>query len=148
LPDIGVAVRGVLKAPGETKNRFCHVRSVETDQVGIVGALERLQGCEYEVERESSEVLYERGREGFAKGDRSGFVDLVIVQLFGRVEGKGSSVLIGREESDNQLLGVKEKDVEEIVAGVLESLGEAADGNEGGRAGGKDVLGEARRTLG
>lgn len=42
LADIGVAVRGVLRAPGQTVNRFCHVRSVETCQVGIVGALEGL----------------------------------------------------------------------------------------------------------
>lgn len=148
LPDIGVAVRGILRTPAQTRNRYYHIRSVETDQVGIVKALEGLQECEYEVSRESSEVLYERGKEGFARGERSAFHDLLIVQLFGRVEGKGSSVLVGGEESDNTLLGVREKDVGEIVASVLESLRGKEDGNEGGRDGGKDVLGEARRTMG
>jgi len=150
LPDIGVAVRGILRAPAQTRNRFCHVRSVEMDQVGIVRALEEQQGCRYVVSMERSEVLYERGRAGFARGERSGFRDLVVVQLFGRVDGKGSSVVVGREESDNELLGVREKEVEEIVRGVLDTLAleEEKDGNAGGRGGEKDVLEQATRSTG
>lgn len=146
LPDIGLAVRGILRAPEGTRNRYCHVRSVETDQVGIVRALEGRQGVRYAVSRESSEVLYTRGKEGFKRGERSGFHDLVVVQLFGRVEGSGGSVIVGREESDNLLLGVREKEVGEVVEGVLRSL-EEGDGNAGGSEG-KDVLGQARRTMG
>ncbi|KAK5957305.1 hypothetical protein OHC33_001677 [Knufia fluminis] len=146
LPDIGLAVRGILRAPEGTRNRYCHVRSVETDQVGIVRALEGRQGVRYAVSRESSEVLYTRGKEGFKRGKRSGFHDLVVVQLFGRVEGSGGSVIVGREESDNLLLGVREKEVGEVVEGVLRSL-EEGDGNAGGSEG-KDVLGQARRTMG
>ncbi|KAK5939588.1 hypothetical protein PMZ80_007967 [Knufia obscura] len=127
LPDIGLAVRGILRAPEGTRNRYCHVRSVETDQVGIVRALEGRQGVRY-------------------AGERSGFHDLVVVQLFGRVEGSGGSVIVGREESDNLLLGVREKEVGEVVEGVLRSL-EEGDGNAGGSEG-KDVLGQARRTMG
>lgn len=153
LSDIGVAVRGILRAPAQTRNRYCHVRSVETDQVGIVRALEEQQRCRYVVSAERSEVLYERGRAGFARGERSGLHDLIVVQLFGRVEGKGSSVVVGREESDNELLGVREKDVGEIVKGVLETLAleKKKDGNgnvEGsGSEKGKDVLEQATRSM-
>lgn len=148
LPDIGVAVRGILKAPAETRNRYCHIRSVETNQVGIVKALEEQQGCPYEMSSESSDVLYERGKVRFAKGERSAFHDLLVVQLFGKVEGNGSSVLISREESDNILLGVREKDITEVVSGVLKTLNEETSKNEGRSGTEKDVLDEARKTMG
>jgi len=145
LPDIGVAVRGILRSPEGTRNRYCHVRSVETDQSSLVQALEEQQGVEYSVSRESSDVLYARGKEQYSKGERSGFHDLLVVQLFGKVPGKGGSVLAGKEESDNELLGVREKGVGEVVEGVLRTLGDEgpeAGGSEG--RSGKDVFKETR----
>lgn len=119
LVDIGHAVRGILTHPEETRNRYLHIRSVETYQREILAALEAQTdgGKKWDVKYESSEIMLARGREAFARGERAGMLDILVTQLFQK--GAKRSVVIGRDESDNELLGVEEKDISAVVADVL-----------------------------
>lgn len=117
LQDIGAAVRGILRQSETTKNRYLHIRSTETCQREILEALQEQTGSQWEVRYEDSKVMYERGKEAFAKGERSGMLDLLVTQLFQK--GSGRSIVVSRQQSDNGLLGVQEKDISVIVADVL-----------------------------
>ena len=117
MRDIGVAVRGILRRSELTKDRFCHVRSVETCQREVLEICEEMVGGDWIVEDVDGEELYKMGKERFDRGERSGMLDLLVVQLFQK--GKGRSIVVDREGSDNELLGVVEKSVREIVEGVL-----------------------------
>lgn len=120
LEDIGIAVRGILRRPKETANKYLHIRSTEASQKQILEALEQATGQKWGVEYEESQELLQRGREMFAKGDRAGMLNLLVVQLFAK--GAGRSIVVSKEDSDNELLGVREKDVKEVVEAVLADL--------------------------
>lgn len=117
MRDIGVAVRGMLRNPEATRDKFCHVRSVETSQGELLAVCRELIGGDWEVQDESGEEMYRRGCEAFARGERSGMLDLLVSQLFHK--GKGRSIVVTKEKSDNELLGVREKSAREVVEGVL-----------------------------
>lgn len=117
MRDIGIAVRGMLRKPEGTRDRFCHIRSVETSQGELLDVCRELAGGEWEVEDQSGEEMYRRGKEAFQTGERNGMLDLLVCQLFQK--GKGRSIVVSREDSDNELLGVKEKDAREVVKDVL-----------------------------
>ncbi len=123
LEDIGVAVRGILRRPEMTANQYLHIRSTEASQKQILEALEGITGQEWEVKYEDSRELYEKGKEMFAGGDRAGMLNLLVVQLFAK--GASRSIVVSKEESDNELLGVREKDVEEVVRAVLANMDNA-----------------------
>lgn len=124
LKDIGLAVRGILRKPEETRNKMCHVRSVETCQKEIMKACERAIGEQFEVENVDGEKLYVEGKEAFNRGERSGMVNILVVQLFQK--GRGRSIVAQSDKSDNVLLGVKEKSIDDVVHYVLEKLSETA----------------------
>jgi NmrA-like family len=121
LQDIGLAVRGMLRKPEETANKYLHIRSTETSQKEILEAFQDVMGTKWEVEYGDSAELLEKGKALFEKGERAGMLHLLVVQLFEK--GAGRSIVVSREESDNELLGVKEKGIREIVEGVLSSNG-------------------------
>jgi len=120
VADIGKAVRGILRQPEETKNRYLHIRSVETCQKEILAALQDQTGAEWEVRYEKSSEMYERGKAAFKAGERSGMLDLLVTQLFQK--GSNRSIVVSREKSDNELLGVEEKSISVIVRDVLATL--------------------------
>lgn len=120
LQDIGVAVRGMLKEPDKTENRVCHVRSVETSQRKILDACEQALGETFQVEYVDGEELYRDGKAAFAGGERSGMVNILVVQLFQK--NKNRSIVVKREHSDNHLLGVVEKSTDDVVRDVLHQM--------------------------
>lgn len=119
LRDIGVAVQGVLLHPAETKNRYVHVRSLCSSQREILAVFREATGENWPVTYVSSEELLTGGRKAFAAGDRKGMLDLLIAQLFEK--GGNRSVVVARENSDNELLGVEEKPASVIVEEVLKA---------------------------
>ena len=120
LADIGVAVRGILRRPAETANKYLHIRSTETTQKMILGAMEESMGEKWDVEYQDSQELFEKGKEKFGRGEREGMLHLLVVQLFAK--GAARSIVVSREKSDNELLGVREKDVKEVVNDVLSDV--------------------------
>lgn len=121
MADIGIAVRGILRNPAETANKHLHIRSMQASQKDILGAFQALTGKQWEVEYASSQELYESGKALLAKGEQLGVLNILVCQLFAK--GAGRSIVVSREKSDNELLGVREKSVEAIVQDVLEQTG-------------------------
>lgn len=113
VEDVGVAVRGILRRPAETAKKILHIRSVQTSQKEILETLEDIMGKRWEVEYVDSSRMYERGKAALEKGNQAQAVDLLAVQLFAK--GADRSIVVSREEADNDLLGVEEKDVRTIL---------------------------------
>lgn len=118
LRDIGIAVKGVLLHPEETKNRYVHIRSVCSSQKDIMEAFEAATGEKWPVTYVSSKDLLENGRKEFAAGNRKGMLDLLVAQLFEK--GANRSVVVPQQLSDNRLVGVEEKPIDVIVREVLQ----------------------------
>lgn len=117
VEDVGVAVRGILRKPAETANTILHIRSVQTSQKEILETLEDMTGRRWEVEYADSKQMYERCKASLGKGDRSQALDLLAVQLFAK--GADRSVVVSREDADNALLGVEEKDIGTVLKKAL-----------------------------
>ncbi|KAI5846911.1 hypothetical protein BZA05DRAFT_405848 [Tricharina praecox] len=116
LAGIADSVLGILLHPQETCNKYLRVRSVETTQAEILRAFEDVTGVKWKVEHQNGQELLDRARGKLERGEGA-TLDLVRVQLF--MEGAGRSVLVRRGEGDNELLGVKEEDVTEVVRAVV-----------------------------
>lgn len=113
VEDVGIAVRGILRKPAETANKILHIRSVQTSQREILKTLEDITGGPWEVEYVDSEGMYERGKAALERGDRAQGLDLLVVQLFAK--GAGRSIVVSREDADNELLGIEEKDIRTVL---------------------------------
>ncbi|TLS27771.1 hypothetical protein PpBr36_01017 [Pyricularia pennisetigena] len=114
---IAQAVIGVLRNPDETANRVVRVRSVQTCQQELLAAFrDATPGREWTVRHETVASLIERGRAKREEG-LPWHLDLAVAQLY--EEGQARSVLVSRQDSDNDLVGVRDETVAEVVAKVL-----------------------------
>lgn len=118
LEGIGQAVVGILRKPEETKNRFVKVWSVKTCQNELLEAFEAATGTKWEVKRDTTKALVERGRELHRQGNGGWRLYMAIAVLFNKGEGMGL-VARTREETDCEVLGLREESVRDIVAKVL-----------------------------
>jgi len=117
LSDIGQAIVGILTHPEETKNRYVFVQSAVVTQNKLLAAAEKATGEKFVIEHQNTEEVEKAGNEKIAKGDFSGFVDLIRRCVWG--EGYGSDY---SDKLDNEILGVKVLDdagVEAVVKGVV-----------------------------
>jgi hypothetical protein len=117
LAGIGQAVVGILQNPGETANRHLCVRSLQTCQNDILAAFEAATKEAWNVERSTSAELLVRGRAKRENGVGGWVLDLVVGQLY--EEGAGNSVVVEKEKSDNDLLGVVEEDLRDVINSIL-----------------------------
>jgi hypothetical protein len=117
LAGIGQSVVGILQNPDETANRHLCVRSIQTCQNDILAAFETATGEAWNVERSTSAELLARGRAKKENGERGWVLDLVVGQLY--QEKAANSVVVEKEESDNDLLGVVEENLMDVIKEVL-----------------------------
>ncbi|PYH98446.1 hypothetical protein BO71DRAFT_395238 [Aspergillus ellipticus CBS 707.79] len=118
LEGIGQSVVGVLQDPDATANRFVKVRSINTCQNELLEAFQRVTRQEWPVQRSTTKALLERGRSKLQAGSGGWVLDMVVAQLFDEGQGR-CMVAASREESDADLLGVREESAEEIVTKAL-----------------------------
>ncbi|KAL8285626.1 hypothetical protein RB597_002610 [Gaeumannomyces tritici] len=132
LEGIGRAVAGVLRRPDATANRHVRVRSAQTCQRELLAAFRAATATvtaddrEWEVREASAAAVLERGRAKRRDGVPGWTLDLAVAQLYmeesEEEEEEGARrrcFVASREESDNELLGVREESVNEIVAKAL-----------------------------
>ncbi|KAJ9134696.1 hypothetical protein NKR19_g8543, partial [Coniochaeta hoffmannii] len=118
LEGIGQGVVGALTHPEQTRNRAVKVMSIKTCQNELLKAFEQVTGQKWTVRRDTSLRLLESGRDKQREGKAGWILELVVSQLF--LEGEGRGVLAkAREETDSELLGVKEETAKEVVCKVL-----------------------------
>ncbi|KAK4574480.1 hypothetical protein LTR86_001321 [Recurvomyces mirabilis] len=120
VPDIAVAILGVLKHPAQTANQYLNIRSTETTQMEILEAFEAQTGMKWEREDVRGADLLTSGREKVQRGERGGMLDLVVAQLLERGSGRAEGHW---EDNANGFLGVKQRSTNEIVREVFASLG-------------------------
>jgi hypothetical protein len=116
LAGIGQAVLGIMQNPAETANRHLCVWSVETCQNDILAAFEAVSGEKWKVERSTAAELLAKGRGKRDNGEGGWILDLVVGQLYGG--GAGNSI-IEKEKRDNDLLGVAEEDLKDVIKAIL-----------------------------
>lgn len=90
---------------------------MEVTQNALVAAAEAVMGKSFAVTRVSSRELLAAGKAKLEAGEKGAMLDLVTVQLW--QEGAGRGVVVTREEADNELLGVKEEDIVDILGRVV-----------------------------
>jgi hypothetical protein len=117
LAGIGQSVVGILQNADETAHRHLCVRSIQTCQNDILAAFETATGVAWKVERGTSAELLARGRAKKENGEGGWVLDLVVGQLY--EEGAANAVVAEKEESDNDLLGVVEENLMDVVKGIL-----------------------------
>ncbi len=118
LEGIGQAVVGVLTHPEETRNRSVKVMSIKTCQNELLEAFEGVTGVKWEVRRDTTRRLLESGRAKHREGKPGWILELVVTQLF--QEGEGRALVANtREETDSDLLGVKEESARDIATKAL-----------------------------
>jgi hypothetical protein len=119
LSGIGQAVVGTLRNPLTTANRFLAVQSICTNQNEILSAFEAATGKQWTVERQTTEELIRGGKEDFERGVGMWRLKLAVATLYDVGKGRGM-VATTREESEANLLGVKEESAGEIIAKLLQ----------------------------
>ncbi|KAG9600107.1 NAD(P)-binding protein, partial [Aureobasidium melanogenum] len=119
LEGIGEAVVGTLRNPAATANRFLKVQSIQTCQNELLEAFEKVTGENWEVTRTTSKELIESGKADFAAGAGLWRLKLAVATLYDVGQGRGR-VAPSREESDAELLGVKDETADEIVTKLLQ----------------------------
>ncbi|KAI0837558.1 NAD(P)-binding protein [Hypoxylon sp. FL0890] len=119
LEGIGQAVVGVLKHPEETANRFVKARSIQTCQNQLLDAFQQITGQSWEIKRGSAKDLLESGRKKHQAGVGGWILELVVYQLF--EPGEARCIVASKEESDAELLEMKEETSKDIARKVLDT---------------------------
>lgn len=117
LKGIAQSVIGILQNPESTVNRYVCVRSIETCQKDILMEFEKVTGQKWTIRTDTSEALLSRGREKRTKGEKGWVLDLLVGQLL--EYGTGRGIVVPHKDSDNELLGVEEESLADLVKGIL-----------------------------
>ncbi|KAL8932110.1 MAG: hypothetical protein Q9211_006523 [Gyalolechia sp. 1 TL-2023] len=112
LPTVGQGVAAVLSNPAETANRYIYIQSVKASQNQILAALEKSTGKKWNVSKRTTAEASQTGGEKLAKGDMSGIADLIVGGIYSGAPGADYAA---SRKLDNDLLGLKQAPVEELV---------------------------------
>lgn len=113
LPFIGSAVVKVLEKPKETENKLLYVHSLYVTQLEVLAALEKATGDRFERINQDSEGELRTVRPKMMEGDHDAREE--VVAIWGVVAADWKK----REAFANDLLGLKEEDLDEIVQQVV-----------------------------
>lgn len=116
LPFIGSAVVKVLEKPQETENKLLYIHSLHVTQEEVLAALEKATGDKFERIEENSEEELKKCRPKMLDGDHDAREE--VVAIWGVVAADWKK----REAFANELLGLKEEDLDEVVQRVVKDL--------------------------
>ncbi|ORY11112.1 hypothetical protein BCR34DRAFT_333096 [Clohesyomyces aquaticus] len=114
LDTIGTAVVRVLEKPADTANKLLYIHSHSTTQMAVLDILENLTGETWERVQQSSADLLPAARKRMLGGDKHATEE--VVSIWGIV----SSDWRNRGSLANDMLGLPEEDLENILKGVLD----------------------------
>jgi hypothetical protein len=120
LPNVGKAIVGILKNFEATKNRIVHTSEVILTQNKLLRIAESLRpDIKWEISKVQTGAMLKEGLDGFSAGDHS---MPVIFKLLKSTAFAGDVYGGAYDETDNELLGVKElseRELESLVSGKL-----------------------------
>ncbi|KAF2662142.1 NAD(P)-binding protein [Lophiostoma macrostomum CBS 122681] len=113
---IADAVVRILERYEETANRMLYVHSHYVTQKEVLASLEKATGDKFEVSEESSEEVIRKARPKLLEGDHDAMEETVAVH------GLVASDWSQNKGFANELLGLKEEDLDEVVKRVVGEL--------------------------
>lgn len=116
LTQIGKAVVGVLRKPEETRNKMLYIQSFCVSQNEVLVELEKAAGGKFEVTQLSSEEYIKGKKVAVDQGDRDATEQMVAVLGLTRAD------WTSEKEFANELLGLKEEDLGEVVKKTYDAL--------------------------
>jgi uncharacterized protein YbjT (DUF2867 family) len=116
LPFIGEAVVTRLEKPKETENKLLYIHSLYVTQLEVLAALEKATGDKFEVIHEDSEEGLKKVRPKMLEGDHDAGEE--VVAIWGVVAADWTT----RETFANELLGLKEESLDDVVQRVVKDL--------------------------
>lgn len=116
LPFIGSAVVKILEKPQETENKLMYIHSLHVTQEEVLAALEKATGDRFERIEENSEEELKKCRPKMLDGDHDAREE--VVAIWGVVAADWKK----REAFANELLGLEEEDLDEVVQRVVKDL--------------------------
>jgi len=116
LSQIGKSVVGVLRKPEETKNKMLYMQSFCVSQNEVLSELEKVSGKKFEVKQLSSEEYIKGKKEAVDKGDSNSTEQMVAVLGLTRAD------WTREKDFANELLGLKEEDLAEVVKKTYDAL--------------------------
>ncbi|KAL8777090.1 MAG: hypothetical protein Q9203_002899 [Teloschistes exilis] len=116
LSTVGQAVASVLQHPAETANRYIYVQTAMGTQNDLLAALEKSTGKKWTINKVSSAEARKEGGEKLSKGDMSGIVPSITGGIYSGEKGTNYDETRGL---DNDLLGLKQEPLEEVVDKVV-----------------------------
>ena len=117
LERVGEAVMAVLKDEEQTKNKMLYVQSFCISQKQLLEVCEKVQGGKYEVEEVKSEEFIKSKKERTDKDPNDHDARENSVGVVGIIDGDWRT----KEGFANELLGLKDQDLEEAVRGVIKN---------------------------
>ncbi|KZF22473.1 NAD(P)-binding protein [Xylona heveae TC161] len=117
IATVGTAVANSLARPSQTANKIVYVSSVVTTQNEVLAAYEKATGKKWQVKKESTEESAKIGGEKLAKGDLSGFINVVRAVTYGPQYAGNWEAGPG---SDNELLAIPQENVFETVQRIVD----------------------------
>ncbi|KAF2801205.1 isoflavone reductase family protein [Melanomma pulvis-pyrius CBS 109.77] len=123
LSFIARAVVAILALPDAARNKLLYVHSHHVTQLELLAALEKVMGEKFERLQESSKEELAEARPKMLKGDPEATEEVVAVH------GVVASDWAGKSTFANQLLGLEEEDLEEVVARVVQKMKGKATSN-------------------
>jgi hypothetical protein len=120
LPTAGKAIAGILKNSEATKNRIVKVSEVILTQNQLLKIAERLRPEDkWEISKVAASAVLKEGLDEFSAGD---FSFPVIFKIIAGTGLAGETYGSAFDETDNELLGVKELTEEDLKKVVAEKL--------------------------
>ena len=116
LPFIGKAVVSILQHEEETRNRMLYVQSFRTTQREVLKALEKATGDQWTVEDVKSEEFIKTTGNEMAKEPNNAEVIDEMVSVVGIIDTDWTD---RGEDFANDLLGLKEEDLDEVVKAIV-----------------------------
>ncbi|KAI4256584.1 MAG: hypothetical protein LQ352_002023 [Teloschistes flavicans] len=116
LSVVGQSVASVLQHPAETANRYVYVQSTVGTQNEILAALEKSTSEKWTINKISSADARKEGGEKLSKGDMSGILPSITGGIY---SGEQKTNYDETHGTDNDLLGLKQTPLEELVDKVV-----------------------------
>jgi hypothetical protein len=120
LPNVGKAIVGILKNFETTKNKVVRTSEAILTQNRLLRIAERLRpDIKWESTNVQTSAVLKEGLDGVGAGD---FSMPIIMKILTGTAGAGEIYGAAYDETDNELLGVKElteEDLKKLVAGKL-----------------------------
>jgi hypothetical protein len=120
LPAVEAAVVSILSHPEKYQNESVHIHSFTTSQKEVLDAVIAESGdSNWEIEQASAEKWYNEGFDMVAKGDYSGFANLIFGSIY---EGSYGSNYAATEKIRNEELGLPKQNVLDEVKKALAKM--------------------------